>query len=172
MSHFILSVLERNHNASWQWHVRIKTPLFPLPPSITFPPPPPPVVRKGTSRSTSRSSLGTHCGSPWGCGGQVVVGVGGEERTRLTHKITVFLDRERAAHSSVLAWEIPQTENVQSYSPWGPREYHTTSWLNNNNILTFTKSLHLYHLMQISPRAPWGAGTKAGHQFLKELRGD
>ena len=31
------------------------------------------------------------------------------------------LRKEMATHSSVLAWEIPRTENAGGYSPWGPK---------------------------------------------------
>ena len=29
------------------------------------------------------------------------------------------LEKEMAAHSSILAWEIPWTEDLAGYSPWG-----------------------------------------------------
>ena len=29
------------------------------------------------------------------------------------------LEEEMATHSSILAWEIPQTEELVGYSPWG-----------------------------------------------------
>ena len=29
------------------------------------------------------------------------------------------LEKEMATHSSILAWEIPQTEETGSYSAWG-----------------------------------------------------
>ena len=43
-----------------------------------------------------------------------------------------ILDREdplemgMAAHSSILAWRIPWTEQQVSYSPWGHKESDTT----------------------------------------------
>ena len=33
---------------------------------------------------------------------------------------------------SILAWEIPLTYEVESYSPWGCKELYTTEQLNNN----------------------------------------
>ena len=36
------------------------------------------------------------------------------------------LEEEVATHSSVLAWEIPWTEEPVSYSPWSPKESDTT----------------------------------------------
>ena len=34
-----------------------------------------------------------------------------------------------AAHSSVLAWRIPWTEDLAGYSPWGHKESDTTEQL-------------------------------------------
>ena len=39
------------------------------------------------------------------------------------------LEKEMATHSSVLAWEIPWTEEPGGYSPWGCRESDTTESL-------------------------------------------
>ena len=37
------------------------------------------------------------------------------------------VEKERATHSSILAWEIPQKEkSLVSYSPWGLKELDTT----------------------------------------------
>ena len=32
------------------------------------------------------------------------------------------LEEEMATHSSILAWEIPWTEDLAGYSPWGRKE--------------------------------------------------
>ena len=32
------------------------------------------------------------------------------------------LEEEMATHSSILAWRIPGTESLVSYSPWGHKE--------------------------------------------------
>ena len=32
------------------------------------------------------------------------------------------LEEEMAIHSSILAWEIPWTEDLAGYSPWGRKE--------------------------------------------------
>ena len=32
------------------------------------------------------------------------------------------LEKKMATHSSILAWEIPWTEEPASYSPWGRKE--------------------------------------------------
>ena len=29
------------------------------------------------------------------------------------------MEKEKATHSSILAWEIPRTEELVGYSPWG-----------------------------------------------------
>ena len=36
------------------------------------------------------------------------------------------LEKEMAAHSSILAWRIPWTESLAGYSPWGRKESDTT----------------------------------------------
>ena len=36
------------------------------------------------------------------------------------------LEKEMAAHSSILAWEIPWTEESVGYSPWGQKELDRT----------------------------------------------
>ena len=51
------------------------------------------------------------------------------------------LEKEMATHSSILAWEIPWTEEPGGYSPWGREESDMTEQLNNNN-----KSLLLLNL--------------------------
>ena len=44
------------------------------------------------------------------------------------------LEKEMAAHSSILAWEIPWTEEPEGLhnSPRGHKEPNTTEQLNNN----------------------------------------
>ena len=46
-------------------------------------------------------------------------------------------EKEMATHSSILAWEIPWTEELAGYSPWGLKESdmisdqartHTSDW--------------------------------------------
>ena len=39
------------------------------------------------------------------------------------------LQEELATHSSILAWEIPWTEELAGSSPWGHKESDTTWWL-------------------------------------------
>ena len=36
------------------------------------------------------------------------------------------LEKEKATHSSTLAWKIPWTEERGGYSPWGRKELHMT----------------------------------------------
>ena len=35
------------------------------------------------------------------------------------------LEEEMAIHSSILAWEIPWTEDLAGYSPWGCKKQDT-----------------------------------------------
>ena len=37
-----------------------------------------------------------------------------------------LLEKEMATYSSILAWEIPWTEEPGRYSPWGHKELDTT----------------------------------------------
>ena len=39
------------------------------------------------------------------------------------------LEKEIATHSSILASEMPGTEELVGYSPWGPKELDTTERL-------------------------------------------
>ena len=39
------------------------------------------------------------------------------------------LEKEMATHSSTLAWRVPWTEELVSYSPWGRKESDTTERL-------------------------------------------
>ena len=39
------------------------------------------------------------------------------------------LEKGMATHSSILAWEIPWTEEMGGYSPWGHKESDTTEQL-------------------------------------------
>ena len=36
------------------------------------------------------------------------------------------MEKEMVTHSSILAWEIPWTEEPGGYSPWGHKESDTT----------------------------------------------
>ena len=42
------------------------------------------------------------------------------------------LEKVMATHFSILAWEIPWTEESVGYSPQGRKELDTTEQLNNN----------------------------------------
>ena len=61
--------------------------------------------------------------SPWGH----------KESARLNDFTFTFhfhaLEKEMATHSSVLAWEMPWTEELVGYSPWGHKEPGTTEQL-------------------------------------------
>ena len=39
------------------------------------------------------------------------------------------LEEEMATHSSILAWEIPWTEELADYGPWGRKELNMTKRL-------------------------------------------
>ena len=42
------------------------------------------------------------------------------------------LEKEMAAHSSILAWKIPWTWSLVGYRPWGGKESDTTEQLHTN----------------------------------------
>ena len=50
-----------------------------------------------------------------------------EDRTRLSDFTFTFhfhaLEKEMATHSRILAWEIPWTEELVGYSPWGRKSW-------------------------------------------------
>ena len=39
------------------------------------------------------------------------------------------LEKETTTHSSIFAWEIPWSEVLAGYSPWGPKELSMTGQL-------------------------------------------
>ena len=54
-----------------------------------------------------------------------------------------LLEKEMATHSSILALEIPWTEDLVVYSPWSAKESDTTVQLNMHT----TSSLPIHLLM-------------------------
>ena len=51
------------------------------------------------------------------------------------------LEKEVATHSSILAWEIPWTEEPGGFSPWGCKELDMTEQLSaNTHTHTHTRS--------------------------------
>ena len=55
------------------------------------------------------------------------------------------LGKEMATHYTILAWEIPWTEEPVAYSPWGCKKLDATLWLNNNNINYIT--FKIFHVI-------------------------
>ena len=55
----------------------------------------------------------------------------------------MWLEREMATHSSILAWKIPWVEEPVGYSPWGHKELDTTEQLH------FTSSPMWYSLRSV-----------------------
>ena len=53
------------------------------------------------------------------------------------------LEEGTAAHSSILGWRIPPTEEPAGYSPWGCKESDTTQGLNNKDNMAKPGDLHL-----------------------------
>jgi hypothetical protein len=50
------------------------------------------------------------------------------------------LEKEMATHSSILAWEIPWTEEPGGYQPWGCEKSDTAEQLNNKSLLLLNLS--------------------------------
>ena len=51
------------------------------------------------------------------------------------------LEKEIATHSSILAWEIPWTEEPGGYSPWGYQELDKTEPLSTHvGLVVFTEA--------------------------------
>ena len=42
-------------------------------------------------------------------------------------------EKEMATHSSTLAWRIPWTDSLVSYSPWGRKQLDTTEQLTHTH---------------------------------------
>ena len=63
-----------------------------------------------------------------------------------------LLEKEMAAHSSILAWRIPWTEESGvDYSPWGRRVRH--NWATSFSFLLFTYSMNLGEMQGLAPTA-------------------
>ena len=67
-------------------------------------------------------------------------------------------EKDMATHSSILAWEIPWTEEPGSYSPWGCKELGMTYQLNSNNRST-TRCHSMKGCMRTSRYVPGVMGT-------------
>ena len=48
----------------------------------------------------------------------------------------VLWEKEMQTYFSILAWEVPRTEEP-GYSPWDGKESDMTEQLNNNNIVSY-----------------------------------
>ena len=49
------------------------------------------------------------------------------------------LEKGMASHCSILAWEIPQTEELLGHSLWGHKELDTTERLTHTHTHTHTR---------------------------------
>ena len=47
----------------------------------------------------------------------------------LIPEMGICLEKEKATHSSILAWRIPWAEGPDIYSPWSCKELDMTEWL-------------------------------------------
>ena len=56
-------------------------------------------------------------------------------------KYDVFLEKKMATHSSILAWEIPWTEDPGGLQSLGHKELGMIERLNNNDVFQCTQSL-------------------------------
>ena len=48
--------------------------------------------------------------------------------------VYIVMEKEMAAHSSILAWRVPWTGALAGYSPRDSKESDTTELINNNNV--------------------------------------
>ena len=83
------------------------------------------------------------------------------------------LEKEMATHSSILAWEIPWTEEPGGLQSWGSKEWDMIEQLNNNNNNN-NKSPFLSPLPHTAPCCshtelltcmPWALGTSKSPCF-------
>ena len=52
------------------------------------------------------------------------------------------LEKEMAAHSSILAWKIPWTQSLVGYSPWGHKESDMTEQLHFTSLNEIITLMH------------------------------
>ena len=71
------------------------------------------------------------------------------------------LEKGMATHSSSLAWDIPWTESLVGYSPWGHKESETPErlTLTKLNIDVSLTQLLLYWIPNMPATIPTGAGV-------------
>ena len=62
------------------------------------------------------------------------------------------LEKEMAAHSSILAWRIPWTEEPR-HSSWGHKEWDMTEWLKKKSCINFA---YHYYLLPGFPDSSFG----------------
>ena len=55
----------------------------------------------------------------------------------------VRLEKEMAAHSSILAWRNPSTEGLVGYSLWGHKESDMIQQMNNRWLDSITDSMDI-----------------------------
>ena len=60
------------------------------------------------------------------------------------------LEEERAAHSSILAWKTPWTEEPVGCSPWGHKDLDMIEWLSTCTSCEGTTERHEYQLARIT----------------------
>ena len=73
------------------------------------------------------------------------------------------LEKEMAAHSSILAWKIPWMENLVDYCPWGRKESDTTEWFHfhwtcfpgGSGVKNLLANAGDVVLISVSGRFPW-----------------
>ena len=53
------------------------------------------------------------------------------------------LGEEVAAHSSILAWIIPRTEELAGYSPWGHKDSDTTDHIHTHLVVEMGTSKYI-----------------------------
>ena len=58
------------------------------------------------------------------------------------------LEKEMATHTSILAWEIPQTEEPGKYSPWGHKRvgqnFVILDWIHNIGFTSlYSRNKHI-----------------------------
>ena len=59
------------------------------------------------------------------------------------------LEKEMATHSSILAWEIPRTEEPGGLQSMESQESHTTEWLNHHQAINSD-----FNIVDANYRAP------------------
>ena len=72
-------------------------------------------------------------------------------------------EEEMAAHSSILAWKIPWTEEPGGLSPWGYKEFDMAERLSRHTLVPSRCSINIWRMKNMKEEREGGCwGSSSG----------